>query len=371
MKKRTVQEAATGRVAIRHIIRRQKESRKSLTLLFAGLTYIILLAIAAVVAGLIYALAETGVLEKLTQKLLVGGAVALLTGVSLVIGAGITYFLGRMMMKPMNHIINTMNALASGNFKARLKLKGPLASHPTVREVTDSFNDMAAELEHTEILRTDFVNDFSHEFKTPIVSIAGFAKLLKRSDLSEEQKAEYTDIIVEESMRLSSLATSVLNLSKIENQTILTGQTEFNLAEQIRGCILLFEEKWTLKELELDLSFDEIRVEANEELLKQVWINLLDNAVKFADAHGTVGVSLHRDGDTACVAVSNTGSTIPEEERERIFGKFYQIDRSRSSSGYGVGLALVKKIVVLHGGTVSASSDDTKTTFTVLLPVRH
>ncbi len=139
--------------------------------------------------------------------------------INLSIGFVLIAFTSRLTLKYVNRMINQMNRLASGDFKARLNYGEPMSKHPTVVEVTNSFNKMAEELENTELLRTDFINNFSHEFKTPIVSIAGFAKLLKHGNLSEEQKKEYIDIIEEESMRLSSMATNVLNMTKVENQT--------------------------------------------------------------------------------------------------------------------------------------------------------
>ena len=116
---------------------------------------------------------------------------------------------------------------------------------------------MAEELENTKVLRGDFINNFSHEFKTPIVSIAGFAKLLKRGNLTGQQKKEYLDIIEEEALRLSAMATNVMNMTKVENQTILTDISEYNLSEQLRSCILLLERDWERKDLELQLDFGE------------------------------------------------------------------------------------------------------------------
>ena len=229
---------------------------------------------------------------------------------------------------------------------------------------------MAEDLENTEMLRSDFINNFSHEFKTPIVSISGFAKLLKHGDLTEEQKAEYIGIIAEESSRLASMATNVLNLTKVENQTILTGQTTFNLSEQIRGCILLLESKWSAKNIEFHIDFDEYDVYANEEMLKQVWINLIDNAVKFSPDYGIVSVGISENNGLITVSVTNSGTDIPTESIDRIFNKFYQADESHSSEGNGIGLAIVKQAVKLHGGTVAADSRKGRTTFTVMLPAK-
>lgn len=257
-----------------------------------------------------------------------------------------------------------MNSLASGRYDTRIDMDGL----ELTRDVSESFNKLASELENTEMLRSDFINNFSHEFKTPIVSILGFARLLKKGGLTEVQQKEYLDIIEEESDRLSNMATNVLNLTKVENQTILTDVTEFNLSEQLRSCIILLEKKWSAKALEIAVDFDEYTVQGSMELLKQVWINLLDNAVKFSPEGGTVSVRIEENDNSLTVAVSNTGPEIPQENLSRIFDKFYQGDLSHSSEGSGIGLAIVKSIVQLHGGTVEAVSSRGMNTFTVKLP---
>jgi signal transduction histidine kinase len=236
-----------------------------------------------------------------------------------------------------------------------------------MKEIEDTFNRMAEELEHTEMLRGDFVNNFSHEFKTPIVSIAGFAKLLKRGNLSKEQRKEYLDIIEEESLRLSEMATNVLNLTKIENQTILTDVTEYNLSEQIRSCVLLLEKRWTGKKLEMNLEFEEYTICACEELLKQVWINLLDNAIKYSPEYGFITIKIKEKESEYQISIANSGEEIPQEKRQKIFQKFYQVDESHSSAGNGVGLSIVKSVIDLHGGQVWADCENGITTFCVIL----
>jgi len=235
--------------------------------------------------------------------------------------------------------------------------------------VTESFNKLAEELQNTEMLRSDFINNFSHEFKTPIVSIAGFTKLLKRGNLTEEQQREYLGIIEEESLRLSAMATNVLNMTKIENQTILTDTTTFNVSEQIRSAILLLDEKWDRKHIELSADFSEYTITGNEEMMKQVWINLLDNAVKFTPDFGSVRVDLEAKDNWLTVCFANTGSIIPPEKLGKIWNKFYQADESHASAGNGIGLAIVKKVTELHGGKVSVTSENELTTFMVVLPI--
>ena len=291
--------------------------------------------------------------------------------VSLVIGSTAAFLTTKYSMDPVGRLVTHINRLASGDYRTRLDDKDFLAGTPAFLPVTESVNKLAEELQNTEMLRSDFINNFSHEFKTPIVSIAGFTKLLKRGDLTEEQRQEYLDIIEEESLRLSAMATNVLNMTKIENQTILTDTTSFNVSEQIRSAILLLDEKWDRKHIELSADFSEYTITGNEEMMKQVWINLLDNAVKFTPDFGSVRVDLEAKDNWLTVCVANTGSTIPPEKLGKNWNKFYQADESHASAGNGIGLAIVKKVTELHGGTVSVTSENELTVFTVMLPIAN
>lgn len=291
---------------------------------------------------------------------------------SVILGFVIALITLRYPLKPFNNIIEQMNRLANGDFKARLEINKSVGTHPAVIDVCDSFNKMAAELEGTEMLRSDFINNFSHEFKTPIVSIAGFAKLLKRGNLTEEQKAEYIDIIEEESLRLAAMANNVLDLTRVENQSILSNISHFNVSEQIRSVVLLLENKWEKKNVEILLEFDEHYISAEEDLLKQVWINLLDNAIKFSPEYGFVEIKITKDNEILAVSITNSGSVISPENQKKIWNKFLSRQMNlHSSEGNGIGLAIVRKIVELHKGKVSVRSLDDATTFTVQLPCRN
>ena len=297
-----------------------------------------------------------------------GGALTFVYPVCILIAVSMVVMIRMVFIHPLQRNIEAMKKLANGDFAVRVNH----AEHGYVpREMVEfeqSFNKAAEELGGTEILRKDFINNFSHEFKTPIVSIAGFAKLLRRGNLTDAQKEEYLAIIEEESLRLAAMATNVMNLTKVENQTILTDLTTFNLSEQIRACVLLLEEKWSRKELDLDLEFPEYTIRANEELLKQVWINLLDNAIKYSPNYGEIGVRISEGPETLAVTITNYGPDIPKDKVSRIWGKFYQADESHSSEGNGIGLAVVKQVVQLHGGTATVDSGSGSTTFTVELP---
>ena len=320
----------------------ERQSRIALTLLLAGVTFAVELLFLLLMAAIVITLSGTGVL-----KLEITGAInsPLLTALfilfCLIVGAGISFLLSRILTGPINKTINTINRLAEGDYKARLEIGKPLSSHPTIIEITDSFNQMAARLDKTEILRTDFVNNFSHEFKTPIVSIMGFAKLLKRGNLSPEEQREYIDVIEEESGRLSNMAVGILQLSKIENQSVLGPRRRYNLSEQLRNCVLLLEKKWAQKGLEPELVFDEVDIEADEDLLKQVWLNLIDNAVKFSEPDCAFRISIEKTENGVRVGVANTGPDIPAASLPYLFDKFYQADESHSGKGNGIGLAVV------------------------------
>ena len=345
-----------------------REKRFTLNLLFTLLVFLQLVMTMAFVIVTIALLVHWDVLSLGTTKPEANYLILYIALISIILGSLLSSIVSRIPLKPVNQVIDALNRLASGDFKTRLRFSPRINRVSVADELSKSFNIMAEELEKTEMLRTDFVNNFSHEFKTPIVSIAGFAKLLKRCNLPEEQRREYLDIIEEESLRLSAMATNVLNLTKVENQTILTDVTTYNLAEQLRTCVLLLEAKWERKRIEPELNLEELYIEGTEELLKQVWINLLDNAVKFSPEDSVIQMEARKTDSGVAVAIQNHGPAIPPEALGRIFTKFYQADGSHATEGNGVGLAIVKRVVDLHGGSVQVASAEGNTVFTVFLP---
>ena len=348
-----------------HLPKIQDKERFSLTLFFAGMVFLIFVGILLVSGAVLFVGAWLGWIDTDVTGL---PEIFFISTLVTVVGFGAVLLVVRALLKPVNLLVTQMNRLAFGDYKARLDFNKYTKINPAFAEMSDSFNTMAQELEGTEMLRSDFINNFSHEFKTPIVSIAGFAKLLRRGNLPKAQQEEYLGIIEKESLRLADMANNVLNLTKVENQAILTDVTVFNLSEQLRSSVLLLEDKWTQKELELELEMGEIMITANRELLKQVWVNLLDNGIKFSPAGATLSIVAEELEDGVRVRIRNTGSTIPQSELDRIWRKFYQVDRSHSGAGNGVGLAVVKRITQLHGGEVFAESDENSVTFTVELP---
>lgn len=285
--------------------------------------------------------------------------------VSTLVGVVLTLLASRVPLKPIRVLIEAINQLAEGNFRVRIHLD---LTREFVK-LSDSFNSMAQELENTELLRSDFINNFSHEFKTPIVSLRGFAKLLKTQNLSPEEREEYLDIIIHESTRLSQLATNVLNLSKIENLNILSDMEIFDLTEEVRQSVLLLESKWQKKQLELIIDMEDMEYYGSRNLLNQVWINLIDNAIKFSPDRGKIKLKLHRHGASAVFQILDNGCGISAQIREHIFDRFYQGDPSHAMEGNGIGLAVVEKIVRLHKGEITVSSEEgIGTTFVVTLP---
>ena len=231
----------------------ERKERLGLILLIAALVFVVQLVALLISVGVVNLLMHTGMIKEFSaESITAADSLLLMTIISIIAGILISAFSGKYLLHPVNRFINQMNRLAAGDFKARIHFGKPISAHPTFQEIEKSFNTAAEELEQTEMLRSDFINNFSHEFKTPIVSIAGFAKLLRRGNLTPEQQQEYLAIIEEESLRLAYMATSVLDLTKIENQTILTNVSHFNVSEQVRSAILLLEEKWSKKNLDFN-----------------------------------------------------------------------------------------------------------------------
>ena len=349
-------------------ITEENKQRISLLIMFSLLVFAILLIAISLAAVAVWLLVKFEVIGSVDETARPTILVSLMCVISAIMGGTIAFFAMRIPLSPINRLINRLQDLSNGNFDTRLEFGSYIDKIASFSDLSKSFNRLAEELQNTEMLRRDFINNFSHEFKTPIVSIAGLAKLLKNSELGEDEHKQYLKAIEEESMRLSYMATNVLNLTKVENQTILSDVSEFNLSEQLRASILLLESKWSKKDIELVLDFEEYTVSANEELLKEVWINLFDNAVKFANVGGKVSAEITREEDCIAVKIGNTGSEIPPDKKEKIFRKFYQADESHTSEGNGIGLAIVKRIVDLHNGEVEVESENGFTSFTIRLP---
>lgn len=290
---------------------------------------------------------------------------ALLTE-SLLIGFTVAVFVGKLIVRPVQNISNAFDELSKGNFQVKVSENERIME---IRQMAQRFNAMTYDLSHIETLRSDFVANVSHEFKTPIASIEGYATLLQNYNLSPEKHDRYVEKILENSRRLTNLSGNILMLSKLENQEIVLGKTEYRLDEQIRKCILMLENKWAAKNIEFDLELPRQIYYGSEPLLEQVWSNIFDNAIKHSPVGGVIHINIRQSNKLLTVTIADHGDGMTQEVQKHIFEKFYQGDNSHKAEGNGLGLALVKRIIELCKGTVEVkSSPEAGTTFTIELP---
>lgn len=338
--------------------------KKALAVMLSLLVFVILFLTMNIVGITIFLMFKHGLLHEITEPTIIGQIIVLIIS-STMVGTTLTAIISRIPLKPIRRVVTACNKVADGDFSVRL----PVSSINEFNGFAKSFNRMTEELGSLEMLRSDFVNNFSHEFKTPIVSLRGFAKMLKKPDLSEEERNEYLDIIISETNRLTELATNVLTLTTIENLNIIPSKTEFDLSEQIRRSVLILESKWSDKNLEMIIDLDDILYLGNEDLFNQVWINLIDNAIKFSSNNSKVKIKLKHYDEYIIFKIMDNGYGMSEENQKHIFDKFYQCDKSHSTEGNGLGLSIVNKIVKLHEGEITIDSEEgVGTAFIVKLP---
>ncbi|WP_411335123.1 ATP-binding protein [Metabacillus indicus] len=272
---------------------------------------------------------------------------------AILLGSLLILFAVSMVVKPIKSLSKASVEVAKGNFEIHIREKGK----DEISDLVKNFNLMIKELKANEYLHKEFVSSVSHEFKTPLSSIHGFGKLLKKKDLSLKEREEYTDIVIEESERLSNLSANLLRLSKLEHQAIQYKQSTFDLDEQIRRVILLLQNQWEKKDLHLVITLDKAVFTGDEELLQQVWLNLLINAIKFTSDQGTIEIVLRSNADHISFSIADNGIGMSESDQKRIFERFYKADKSRTKTGTGLGLSIVKKIVDIHGGKITVESE--------------
>lgn len=279
----------------------------------------------------------------------------------------VNFLFTRFIYRYLDKISDAMQKVADGDYTVRLDAE----KDQPFRELYRNFNTMAEELGGVEMLKNDFINGYAHELRTPITSINGFAEMLLNDDgtLSREEKRSYLEIIASESRRLADLAGNSLLMSRLDTQKIIPDKKPFFLDEQLRRCSILLSGQWTEKELDMTMDLDEAVYVGDYDLMQHLWINLLTNAVKYTPKGGSITVTLKNEEKFIAVSVADTGKGIPPEDRERIFDKYYQTDKSHSKRGLGLGLAICKRIVQLCNGTLEVESEVGEgSTFTVRLP---
>ena len=271
--------------------------------------------------------------------------------------------------RPVKRIVSAAAQIMEGDFSVRIQPVHSADSMDGFDTIIDYFNRMAQELSGIETLRTDFIANVSHELKTPLAVIQNYGTILQQPDLPEEKRLEYAKSVSEAARRLANLISNILKLNKLENQQIFLANQTYNLGEQLCECLLEFESAWEKKNLEIDTDLEEdVYVETDAELLTLVWNNLFSNAIKFTEPNGRVSLCLRTEGDCAVVEISDTGCGISPEVGQHMFEKFYQGDPSHATQGNGLGLALVRRVVDIIGGTISVESEvGIGTAFTVRL----
>jgi two-component system, OmpR family, phosphate regulon sensor histidine kinase PhoR len=269
-------------------------------------------------------------------------------------------------------IIEALERIARGDFTVRLD--HPIRNNALISELANSVNHMALELNQMEQMRQAFISDVSHEIQSPLTSIRGFAQALHSDQLSATDRDHYLSIIEAESTRLSNLTDNLLKLASLESEQPPFQPRSYRLDKQIRRLILLCEPQWMSKAIDMDVSLEEITITADEDLLSQVWLNLLHNSIKFTPNGGSVCISQCRQDGGIVLTIADTGIGISTEDQVHVFERFYKADKSRERTheGSGLGLAIAKKIIEMHHGTISLTSEaGVGTTFTISLPIEQ
>lgn len=296
-----------------------------------------------------------------------------ISGIGMLLPMGLLlYAIKRAFSETLYHYIseltNGISKIAKGDFNVKLDERngGPL------KEVYHNFNIMCDELNSIDTLRNDFLNEFSHEFKTPLASINGFSNLLLEGNCSQEQVAQYLSIIATESERLVALTQSQLLLSKLDSQHIIIDKTSYLLDEQIRHCMIMLASEWEKKKLEFSIELPQISFYGNADLMQHVWINLLTNAIKYTHENGEISITSCSTNNNIEISISDTGIGMTDEQIEHIFGKYYRVENSTSINGLGLGLPIVKRIIELSNGQLQVTSVPGEgSTFTVIFPLMN
>lgn len=344
-----------------------KKARKEKTKTVLGyLLFFMVIAVTVTVAMFIYGLAD-----KLSNGNTAVISVWMLMGI-IVLSLLCTLFdivrRKKMVDKPVNEILSATEKLTSGDFSVRLTPKHPFNKYDEFDLIKENLNAMASELGKSEILKTDFIANVSHEIKTPLSIIKNYAQLIGQDNLDEQTKKAYIETVITATTRLNDLVGNILKLNKLENSSLTIAKTKVRLDEMLAQVVISFEDIIERKCLEVDCDFEEITIETEPSYLEIVWNNLISNAIKFTDNGGKISVSVKKDGENAVVTVTDTGCGISAQTGQRIFDKFYQGDTSRAKEGNGLGLALVKKVIDLIGGEISVKSQVGKgSTFIITL----
>lgn len=269
-----------------------------------------------------------------------------------------------MLYRRMEKLLNAMEDVANGKLDVEISVK----NSGEYKVIYENFNKMVKELKNADEQQRQFLKDFSHEFKTPIHSIKGMAEYLLNNEVPREEEQEYLNVMVKEAGRLAQLSQNTLLLSKLENMQMLRKKEEFRLDSQIRDCAILLLPSFEKKKIQLEVELPEMKFYGNEELMKEVWVNLLDNARKYSSEGTCVFIEGKVAEDNLQIIVRDEGHGMDEQTKIHLFDRYYQGDMSHETSGFGIGLSIVKRIVELSGGSIQVESTLGKgTSITVFL----
>ena len=336
----------------------------SLWAAFAVFVFFIILTSSVILFSIIYIMIQLGYLSKDGPNPFVPAIMFLI--MSIFIATAVNFLVGKKVLKPISAFSKAMVDVAKGDFQVKLNYDGVVEE---LNEMSANFNTMVHELGNIETLRSDFVISVSHEFKAPLTSIEGYAMIIQNPELTEEQKNECAQIIIDSTKQLAKLSSNILMLSDLENKEIITKKAEFRLDEQIRQAILLLEPIWNSKKINFNIDLNPASYFGNAELLMQVWLNMIGNAIKFTPKNGEISIGLEDTPNHLNVIISDTGIGMTSEVQKHIFDKFYQADRSGYTDGNGLGLSLVKRILDLCQGSIQVnSSPGLGTTFLLEFP---
>jgi signal transduction histidine kinase len=288
----------------------------------------------------------------------------------LVIGSLLLAIAARYLVKPLQLLTDATRRMAKGDFSIHVQSK----RKDEIGILTTSINDMAKELGMLDQMRQDFVANVSHEIQSPLTSISGFSKALKNKTMDETKRNHYLTIIEEESERLSRLSENLLKLSSLQYEHHPFHPQYYRLDEQLRGIVIACEPQWGLKQLRIDLELEEVIIQADEDQLNQIWLNLIHNSIKFTPVKGVISIDLKTKSGNAVVMIKDSGLGIPVEELDDIFKPFYKVDKARSGSsgGSGLGLSIVKRIVDIHQGDIEVTNAQAGgTVINLKLPLEH
>ncbi len=292
----------------------------------------------------------------------------ILTGVlGLIIGTVLSFFIGKFLLSPVKNLQTAMKAVTAGDLAAAVSEESIFEE---ITSINHSFNLMIGELRSSEQMQRDFVSNVSHEFKTPLSVLEGYAQLLQDPLLTSEDREIYIQKIIDTTHKMNELIGNILLLSRLDHQRLEPVKKRYDLAEQVRTTVAELQKKWESKNLSFDAVLEEVFILQNEMLLSHILVNLIDNAIKFSPENGTVTLTLKRADNTAVFTVTDEGEGIQPHAEERIFQPFYQADTSRKAEGNGLGLALVKRVLDKTGGSISAkNTPQGGACFSIVLPI--